>query len=233
MISQESQERLAVFDMDGTLLQGDSVSAYLNCLAGNGLISEDFRKDDDYHRQEFMNGTLDIGFFYRHVLAPLRGWSRERIRDFMSAMTASDIRPLIYREARDLVKRLKDEGFRVIIVSATFDLIVETVAREIFSVTDIIATKTAFRNGIFTGEPLEPYSHQSGKALLLNRMLQENGWTLRGSMGFGDTVNDIEMLTAVEKAHAVNARGKFRDYAVSRGWKLLEFSETEGSPAEN
>ncbi|MEE3422316.1 MAG: HAD family phosphatase [Succinimonas sp.] len=233
MISQESQERLAVFDMDGTLLQGDSVSAYLNCLARNGLITEDFRKDDDYHRQEFMNGTLDIGFFYRHVLSPLRGWSRERLWDFMSAMTASDIRPLIYREARDLVKRLKDEGFRVIIVSATFDLIVETVAREIFSVTDIIATKTAFRNGIFTGEPLEPYSHQSGKALLLNRMLQENGWTLRGSMGFGDTVNDIEMLTAVEKAHAVNARGKFRDYAVSRGWKLLEFSETEGSPAEN
>ena len=219
--------------MDGTLLQGDSVSAYLNCLARNGLITEDFRKDDDYHRQEFMNGTLDIGFFYRHVLSPLRGWSRERLWDFMSAMTASDIRPLIYREARDLVKRLKDEGFRVIIVSATFDLIVETVAREIFSVTDIIATKTAFRNGIFTGEPLEPYSHQSGKALLLNRMLQENGWTLRGSMGFGDTVNDIEMLTAVEKAHAVNARGKFRDYAVSRGWKLLEFSETEGSPAEN
>ncbi|WP_406040922.1 HAD family hydrolase [Succinimonas sp.] len=233
MISQESQERLAVFDMDGTLLQGDSVSAYLNCLARNGLITEDFRKDDDYHRREFMNGTLDIGFFYRHVLSPLRGWSRERLRDFMSAMTASDIRPLIYREARDLVKRLKDEGFRVIIVSATFDLIVETVAREIFSVTDIIATKTAFRDGVFTGEPLEPYSHQSGKALLLNRMLQENGWTLRGSMGFGDTVNDIEMLTAVEQAHAVNARGKFRDYAVSRGWKLLEFSRTEGSPEAN
>ena len=228
MISQASQDRLAVFDMDGTLLEGDSVSAYLNCLARNGLITEEFRKDDDYHRQEFMNGTLDIGFFYRHVLSPLRGWSRERIRDFMSAMTASDIRPLIYQEALKLVQRLKDEGYRVIIVSATFDLIVETVAREIFSVTDIIATKTVFRDGIFTGAPLEPYSHQSGKALLLNCMIQENGWTLQGSMGFGDTVNDIEMLTAVEKAHAINARGKFRDYAVSHGWELLEFTLKEG-----
>ncbi len=233
MISQASQDRLAVFDMDGTLLQGDSVSAYLNCLARNGLITEDFRKDDDYHRQEFMNGTLDIGFFYRHVLAPLRGWSRERIRDFMNAMTASDIRPMVYPEARDLVTRLKGEGFRVIIVSATFDLIVETVAREIFAVTDIIATKTVFRDGVFTGAPLEPYSHQSGKALLLNRMLRENGWTLRGSLGFGDTVNDIEMLTAVEKAHAVNARGKFRDYAVSHGWELLEFSLQDDEPAAN
>ena len=218
-----SQKRLAVFDMDGTLLEGDSVTAYLNCLNRNGLIPEDFRKDEQKYKDQFLNGTLDIGFFYRHVLSPLRGWSRSRIQEFMTGMTATDIAPLIYPEGRKLIARLQQEGFRVIIVSATFDLIVRAVARDIFGVSDIIATATEFRNEVFTGEPLLPYSHQEGKALLLKKTLSENGWSLKDSQGWGDTVNDIAMLSLVEQAHAVNARGKFRDYARSHGWELLEF----------
>ena len=219
----ESRIRLAVFDMDGTLLDGDSVTACLNCFDRHGLIPEDFRKDEPIFEEQFRNGTLDIGAFYRHVLSPIKGWSRSRIREFMKEMVRTDIAPLAYREGRDLIGRLRQEGFRVIIVSATFDLIVEAAARDIFGVGDIIATATEFRNDIFTGEPLEPYSHQGGKALLLKKMAAEHGWSLRGSQGWGDTVNDIEMLSLTEQAHAVNARGKFRDYTMAQGWDLLEF----------
>ncbi len=216
-------KKIAVFDLDGTLLKGDSVTLYLDFLEDNKYITHDYRKNEEEHGQNFLNGTLDIGYFYEFILAPLAGKTVEEVNQLFESYLKDYIKPEIYKEAFLLIQSLKEQGYKIVIASATIDIIVNSIAFKLLNADYVIASKIEVKDNKITGKILKPYSHQEGKAILLKKMAQENDWDLNTSYGWGDTVNDIHLLETVAHPQVVNPKGRMFKEAQLRGWPVNKF----------
>lgn len=216
--------KLAIFDLDGTLICGDSSSLFLDSLCDKKLITPEFRHTDDNLIEQFFKGTLDIRSYYTYSLTPIVGKTTSELAEILHDYIESYIRPVVYPKALELIRKYQNEGTIVIIASATTDLIVETIAKHIFKVDNVIATRMVYdQNGKITGEVYPNISHQEGKAKRILELCQQRGWNLADSDSYGDSINDVAMLEITTRPHAVNANEGLLKIARVRNWAIENF----------
>jgi|SRR5574344_94624 HAD superfamily hydrolase (TIGR01490 family) len=218
--------KIAIFDLDGTLICGDSTSLFLDCLLDKGIITEEFRKKDDGLIAEFFKGTLDIVSYYHYALTPLIGKNKNDLADIINDYLLNYIQPIVYPEAFKLINEYKALGAEIIIASATIDLIVTSIANKIFNISNIIATRIVYDDkGCITGNVYPDISHQAGKAIRIKELCKQKGWELIDSDGYGDSINDLEMLEITTNPHATNANKALENVAKTRNWEIINFSK--------
>ncbi len=217
--------QLALFDLDNTLLTGDSDDEWFNFLAAEGALDRaagEAAKEDMVRRyREGSVGTLEfceyfLQLFVPHEMPVLLAWREKYIREW--------IVPRIPDSARRLLDSHRD-GL-VVIATATNRFITEPIAKEL-GVEHLIATEPEMRNGRFTGRVAGTPSFREGKATRTLEWLAARGQTLGDfseSWFYSDSINDRPLLELVTHPVAVDPDVRLSDLAAERGWSVLRLA---------
>ncbi|MCU7930830.1 MAG: HAD-IB family hydrolase [Candidatus Thiodiazotropha sp. (ex Codakia rugifera)] len=213
---------LAIFDLDNTLLAGDSDYLWGEFLVEKGIVDgEEYRRENERFYEEYKAGRLDIIEFQRFSLKPLRDNRTEQLLDWRQEFLDSKISPIISQQARQLVENHKAAGDQLLIITATNSFITTPIARQ-FGIDDIIATEPEVLDGHYTGEVAGEPSFRDGKVNRLQSWLKERQQDLRGSFFYSDSHNDLPLLESVEYPIAVDPDETLTKIATERNWTILQ-----------
>jgi HAD superfamily hydrolase (TIGR01490 family) len=212
---------LALFDLDNTLLAGDSDFEWAQFLIGKGVLDREVHEATNIaFFEQYKAGTLDIHAFLDFQLAPLARHSRTELDAWHREFIATRIRPLITPAARALVQQHAAAGDLLAIVTATNSFVTGPIARE-FGIAHLIATVPAQENGRFTGQPRGTPSFREGKIVRVDAWLESLGlWlgSFEQSWFYSDSLNDLPLLEKVTHPVAVDADDTLARAAEERDW---------------
>ncbi|MEQ6291870.1 HAD family hydrolase [Vogesella sp. GCM10023246] len=216
---------LALFDLDNTLIAGDSDSEWPKFLIKRGILDpEHHARQNDYFYEQYKAGTLDIFEFLNFQLAPLTRFSRDELDSLHAGYMAEHILPIIPPKARQLLAAHQTQGDVVMIITATNRFITGPIAREL-GVEHLIAVELEQdAAGNFTGKPTGTPSFQEGKITRLNEWLAARGETLASydkTFFYSDSRNDLPLLSIVSNPVAVDADDTLRAHAEAHGWPVI------------
>ena len=215
---------LAIFDLDNTLLRGDSDHAWGQFLVENHIVDgEVYARENNRYYTEYQAGTLDIMEFLAFVLSPLAQHDRAALDGWHRQYMQAKVLPMITPAARALVEQHRARGDTLLIITATNRFVTAPIARE-FGIEHLIATEPEERDGRFTGRVAGTPSYREGKVARLNDWLREHGQTLAGSWFYSDSHNDLPLLALVDHPVAVNPDEILDRQARQRGWPILHLS---------
>ncbi|MBW7900762.1 MAG: HAD family hydrolase [Rhodocyclaceae bacterium] len=214
---------LALFDLDNTLLAGDSDFEWAQFLIGRGALDRELHeaRNRQFYEQ-YKAGTLDIHEFLDFQLKPLSRHERAELdawhRDFM----ATRIRPIMTPAAKALVQEHLDRGDVCAVVTATNSFVTGPIVRE-FGIPHLIATVPAVEDGRFTGKPRGTPSFREGKILRVDNWLESLGlcWqSFARTYFYSDSHNDLPLLQKVSDPVAVDPDDTLRAHAAAAGWPV-------------
>jgi len=212
---------LAIFDLDNTLLSGDSDYLWGQFLAQTGAVDRAmYEQENLYFFHEYKKGTLDIMEFQRFSLRPLAQHSVKRLQRWRDQFLREKIEPIILPPATQLVEQHRRAGDILVIITATNSFVTAPIARR-FGIEHLIATDPAMSNGRYTGEVMGIPCFKEGKVRRLKQWLEDHGETLQGSSFYSDSHNDIPLLEQVDKPVAVDPDDKLKVHARARGWPVI------------
>jgi len=214
--------RLALFDLDNTLLAGDSDYEWAQFLIDRGVLERaTYEAKNDAFYADYKRGALDIYAFLDFQLAPLARYPRAELDRWHAEFMAERIAPLIRPAARALVEQHAGELSAVI--TATNRFVTGPIARA-FGVPHLIATEVEEVGGRFTGRPAGTPCFREGKIARLNEWLAGQGRALadfEASVFYSDSQNDLPLLSLVTEPVAVDPDPVLAAHARERGWRIL------------
>jgi HAD superfamily hydrolase (TIGR01490 family) len=215
---------LVLFDLDNTLLAGDSDYEWAQFLIERGVLDRAaYEARNDEFFAQYKAGTLDIGEFLDFQLAPLARYPRPQLDEWHAAFMDAKIRPMIGAAARSLVAGHLASGALCAVVTATNSFVTAPIAREL-GVPHLVATEPETRNGAFTGRPAGIPCFREGKVARLEEWLAALGRPLASfaaSTFYSDSHNDLALLECVTHPVAVDPDDALRRVAASRGWPVI------------
>jgi HAD superfamily hydrolase (TIGR01490 family) len=215
---------IALFDLDNTLLSGDSDYEWAQFLIERGVLERSaYEAKNDHFFRQYKEGRLDIHEFLAFQLAPLARHSREELDRWHAEFMRTRVRPMIRAKGRDLVHRHIADRHLCAIVTSTNAFITAPIAREL-EVEHLLATELEIHGHRFTGKPSGTPSFRMGKVTRLAEWLGERGQTLASfdaSWFYSDSHNDLPLLERVTHPVAVDPDDVLREEAIARGWKII------------
>ena len=216
--------RLALFDLDNTLLSGDSDYEWTQHLVNKGVLDRaTFEARNTAFFEQYKAGTLDIHEFLDFQLQSLARNTRADLDTWHAEFMEIRIRPMISPQARKLVKKHQDSGDLCALVTATNSFVTGPISRE-FNIPHLIATVAAQDNGQFTGKPRGTPSFREGKVSRVEEWLESMGlWSgcFERSWFYSDSLNDLPLLSIVSDPVAVDPDSTLRAHAERAGWMIL------------
>ena len=215
---------LVLFDLDNTLLAGDSDFEWAQFLIGKGVLDREVHEARNIEFFEhYKAGTLDIHAFLDFQLAPLARHPRAELDAWHAEFLATRIRPLIGPAARALVAGHAEAGDLMAIVTATNSFVTGPIARE-FGIPHLIATIPAQEGGAFTGKPRGMPAFKAGKIERVDNWLESLGLhmgSFERSWFYSDSHNDLPLMGRVTDPVAVDPDDTLRAHAQGKGWPVV------------
>ena len=215
------KQNLALFDLDNTLLAGDSDYNWSLFLIKQGLLDEKTHHErNEQFYLDYKNGNLDIYKFLAFQLKPLSEHSMADLNALHAKYMDSVIRPMMTQKAQDLVNQHKAQGDLCLVITATNSFVTKPIAQA-YGIAHLIGTDPEMVNGAYTGGVCGVPSFQEGKVVRLNQWLAERGEVLgdfEQSYFYSDSHNDLPLMKLVTHPVAVDADAKLTDYAQQHGW---------------
>lgn len=212
---------LALFDLDNTLLNGDSDYAWGQFLVSKGLVEKDhYETANQYFYDQYKLGVLDIHEFSAFSFQPLSERSMAELADLHREFMATTIQPLMSVAAQDLVNQHRQQGHTLVVITATNSFITRPIV-EAFGIPHLLATEPKIVNGRYTREIDGVPCFQAGKVTRLQHWLQDRTETLAGSYFYSDSHNDLPLLEMVQHPVAVDPDDTLRTTAQARGWPVI------------
>lgn len=216
--------QLALFDLDNTLLSGDSDFEWAQFLISKGVLDREVQeaKNIQFYEQ-YKAGTLDIYEFLAFQLAPLARHERAELDAWHREFMQTRIRPIMGAAARAKVQEHLEAGHLCLLVTATNSFVTGPIARE-FGIPHLIATIPAWENGAFTGLSQGTPSFKEGKITRVEEWLESQGlwWgSFSDSWFYSDSHNDLPLLERVSRPVAVDPDDKLRQTALTKGWEII------------
>lgn len=213
---------LAIFDLDETLITGDSDHAWGQFIVERGLVDgELYGKENDRFYQDYKKGQLDVVAYLKFVLRPLAGMTLGELEPLQRDFLAQKIEPMITPKALDLLAWHRGHGDTLLMVTATNDLITAPIAKRL-EVPVLIASNAEIVNGRVSGAVSGVPAFREGKVRRLQAWLDETGADLKGSSFYSDSRNDLPLLEFVQRAVAVNPDPELKKAALERGWEIID-----------
>jgi HAD superfamily hydrolase (TIGR01490 family) len=212
---------LAIFDLDNTLIGGDSDHLWGQFVCEQRLVNgDDFGRRSDAFYADYQAGNLDIDAYLRFALSPLTGRSPEELDTWHEAFMDSKINPIMLPAAAALVNDHRQRGHELLIITATNRFITAPIARAL-GVEHLIASEGAIVDGRYTGEPSGVPSYHEGKVTRLNQWLDGRQTELEGAWFYSDSHNDLPLLELVDNPVAVDPDATLRARALELGWPVI------------
>lgn len=215
---------LVLFDLNNTLLNGDSDFAWAQFLIGKGVLDREVQEAKNLaFYEQYKAGTLDIFEFLDFQLAPLARHSRTQLDAWHEEYLATMVRPMITDKARHLVDEQLARGALVAVVTATNAFVTGPIARE-FGIPHLVATIPAQEGGAFTGKPRGMPAFKAGKIERTEAWLESLGLHFGGfarSWFYSDSHNDLPLMTRVTNPVAVDPDETLRAHAEGAHWPVI------------
>ena len=215
---------LALFDLDNTLLNGDSDFEWAQFLMEEGEVDRElFEAKNQVFYDQYKAGTLDIHEFLDFQLRPLSRHSRRVLNAWHEEFMRRKVHGMITKPAQELVSRHLAAGNVCVIITATNSFVTAPIARE-FGVEHLIATEPEQIDGEFTGRVADIPCFREGKITRLENWMAQRGWNWNSfgdSWFYSDSLNDLPLLSKVKNPVAVDPDPVLRNHAEQHGWKII------------
>ncbi|MES9934820.1 MAG: HAD family hydrolase [Sedimenticola sp.] len=216
---------LAIFDLDNTLLGGDSDYLWGIFLAQLGVVDgEAYQRENERFYQAYNEGRLDIFEFLRFSLKPLSEHPVEVLHGWRERFLEEMIEPIVLPKAEALVEKHRQAGDTLMIITATNAFVTSPIAKRL-GIAHLIATEPEMVDGRYTGEVTGTPSFQNGKVERLDQWLESSGNNLEGSSFYSDSHNDIPLLERVDNPVAVDPDEALSHHATKQQWPIITLRE--------
>lgn len=224
---------LAIFDLDNTLIAGDSDHLWGDFLVQHNIVDGDqYQSTNDQFYQDYLNGQLDIRAYQRFALKVLTEHPVEQLFQWREQFLQDVIMPIMLPQANALLAKHRARGDFLLIITATNDFVAAPIAK-LLGVDHLLAT-IAEQETEQSPEPTNDDSSQrysgdirgvpcyrEGKVTRLNEWLDSSGQTLENSYFYSDSHNDLPLLKVVHHAVAVDPDPELKREALARGWPVI------------
>ncbi len=226
--------RLALFDLDHTLLSGDSDYEWGQFLIDQGVLERDtYERQNAAYFEQYKAGTLDIHEFLGFALRPLAEHTPADLARWHAGFMQQRILPMIGTPARALVRAHLDAGDLCAIVTATNSFVTRPIAQE-FGISNLVATEPESADGTYTGRVAGTPCFREGKIVRVEEWLAGMGRSLQdfaASSFYSDSHNDLPLMERVTRPVAVDPDDTLRPEALRRGWPIISLREEQRDPA--
>ena len=215
---------IALFDLDNTLLRGDSDYNWAKFLIKKNILDQEaYEKKNEIFYQDYQNGTLDVNKYCEFQFRIFKENKYIKLDLLRKEYVETIIRPLITKKSVELVNFHKSRGDLCIIITATNSFITQPIA-ELFNIQHLIGTDPEIIDGEFTGKVKGIPSFQEGKVLRLNHWLKDNNYdfnTFKESYFYSDSRNDLPLLKIVNHPICVQPDEVLENEAKKNNWQII------------
>jgi HAD superfamily hydrolase (TIGR01490 family) len=220
---------LALFDLDNTLLDGDSDFLWGEYLCSVGAVdATTYRRENARHYRAYVEGSLDIHEFLAFGLRPLAAHRPDELLRWRAAFMRESILPIIPAAARELVAGHRARGDLPVIVTATNRFVTEPISAEL-GVEHLLATEPEQLDGHYTGGVSGTPCFREGKVIRVEAFIAAHGGSLDDATFYTDSHNDLPLLERVGRPVAVNADPVLSAIAARRGWPTFSLRTPHGA----
>ncbi|HED15685.1 MAG TPA: HAD family hydrolase [Gammaproteobacteria bacterium] len=220
---------LAIFDLDNTLLCGDSDYLWGQYLVEKGVVDADsYENANQRFYDEYKRGELDIHEFLQFSLTPLSEHDMTTLDNWHREFMQQKILPLITEASRKLVAGHAQRGDTLLIITATNQFVTAPIATEL-GIDNLLATMPEQRNGRYTGQVEGTPCFQGGKVERLQTWLAQHGHNMENSWFYSDSHNDLPLLLEVTHPVAVDPDDSLRETATQKGWPVISLHDDQPS----
>jgi len=217
---------LAIFDLDNTLLTGDSDYGWGEFLIKKNIVDRDHYEAENLRfYEQYKQGNLDIHEYSAFSFEPLARLPMAQLRKLHDEFMKSVVEPMMGNKARDLIKWHEDQGHTLMVITATNSFITRPIVQA-FGIEHLLATEPRIVDGNFTTEIEGIPCFQEGKVERLDKWLSENNESLSGSYFYSDSFNDLPLMEKVERVIAVDPDEKLKKIAEKRDWRIISLRST-------
>ncbi len=212
---------LALFDLDNTLLNGDSDHAWGEWAIAAGILDgPTYRAQNDRFYADYKAGSLDIDAYLRFALAPLKGVPEVKLQRWHRQFMQERIEPMITRRSLRLLQNHRMKGDTLLIITATNDFVTAPIARRL-GVEHLLASTAERDHTGYTGAATGVPCYQQGKVIRLQQWLENRPESLEDACFYSDSHNDLPLLEVVANPVAVDPDDQLRDIATRRNWPVI------------
>ena len=212
---------IALFDLDNTLIAGDSDYLWGCFLVEQGIVDgASYERENRRFYDLYKVGKLDIYEFLDFQLRPLAANELDTLHHWRAQYIEEKIVPILLPKAHDLLNRHRDQGDTLVIITATNRFITAPIA-SLYGIDHLLATEPELRSGRYTGGITGIPCFQDGKVQQLSGWLQKHRQTLEDSWFYSDSHNDLPLLNKVINPVAVDPDEILEQHASEHGWPVI------------
>ena len=213
---------LLIFDLDNTLLAGDSDRNWGIFLAEQKVVKSSYLDESEKFYNNYYDGSLDIEGFLSFCLKPLIENDMSYLLELRKQFIEDKIKPIITELGREIINQAIEDGKTVIIATATNDFVTRPIA-DLFNVRTLIATEFEFINQKFTGKVLNTPCFREGKVRKVKKWVDDNNFDLSKASFYSDSFNDLPLLEKVKYPVIVDGDDKLLEIGKNRNWDCISF----------
>ena len=212
---------LALFDLDNTLIAGDSDHLWGDFLVSQGRVDAIEHKSLNAHFYgQYKNGELNIDEYLAFALGPMAGMTKETLAPLQRQFVRDHIEPILLDAAFALLEQHRALGDTLVIITATNTLVTQPIADRL-GVEHLIGCEAEIIEGCYTGKPTGMPSFAQGKVARIQTWCEENKKSMENAVFYSDSHNDLPLLRTVDRAVAVDPDDRLREEAVRKGWDII------------
>lgn len=217
--------KLTIFDLDNTILKGDSDYSWIEFLIINNHVDGDFyRNKNDYFYDQYVEGKLDIHEYCEFALSTFIVLGKEKAEKLLDIFMKEIIEPMINIYILRILHKHYEAGDTLLLASATNSILVNRIGARL-EFKNIIGTDPEVKDGSITGKILGDPAIGDGKLKKVVSWMRDNGkLDFSETTFYSDSINDLPLLESVEKPIAVNPDDRLREVSVLRGWEIVDLT---------
>ncbi|MBT6021921.1 MAG: HAD family hydrolase [Candidatus Thioglobus sp.] len=214
---------LAIFDLDKTLINGDSDFLWGEFMSEIGAVDEKtYQVKNQYFFDQYALGKLNINEYLEFCLEPLSQNNRTTLDGWHQRFMQEKIEKILLPKAQQVVNQHKAKGDTVLVITATNSFVTAPIV-ERYGIDNLLATNPEVKQGQFTGKVEGEPCFQQGKITHLNKWLEKTGKEMSGAYFYSDSHNDLPMLELVDNPVVVHGDDKLKTIAKQRGWPSIDW----------
>lgn len=212
---------LAIFDLDNTLINGDSDHRWGEFLCAEGLVDpKSFGQENDRFYQDYQAGKLDIQAYLQFALRPLAGRTVEEVAQLQQRFMKDYVEPMLLPAAFSLLDKHREQGDKLVIITASNTVITKPIAQRL-GVSTLMGCDVEIKEGRFTGASVGIPSFREGKVTRLTEWMSTNNYSLDGAWFYSDSHNDVPLLERVDNPVATDPDPQLAELARQRSWPII------------
>ena len=217
------KRKLVIFDLDNTILNGDSDYSWINFLINENYVDRhEYEKRNQYFYDQYYEGNLDYDEWAEFALSTMKGKTPFDLEELLSKFLSTVIEPMINIYALRLLHNHHHDNDIMLLASATNSVLVEPIARRL-GFENIVATEVEIIDGVYTGKVYGRPALGQGKLTKVEEWAAQNNIKdFKDAIFYSDSINDLPLLSEVGVPIAVNPDDQLRNLSIKNNWEVID-----------